>query len=599
MKDSLKSAYEIFKELNYILSKNDKRRTIGILFLIIISSFLELLGVTAILPFMQAILSPGQLMENSFVRLVMDIFKIRSSKGVLLLVGFGLIILYIFKNSFMLFSNYMQCIFNTNMQKELSVKMLRSYMSRPYIYFVGINSSEILRCCTSDVASVYLMISYLMSVVAEILNIILIGIYMLVTEPFIALGALLLMGIVMIGIIFILKPAMKRCGQKNMVVSTQMNKTIFQTISGIKEIFVTQRKVEFMREYEETAETYRRVQKTYSFLNTCPDRIVEGICISGIIGIICIRLCFGMDMITFIPKLGAFAMAAFKLFPSIGKISNRISSMVYYRPQVHNCYQNAIEVNAHQEELAEYESSYNGFREMDKITFHKELSINHIQWSYPQQENPILSDVSFKISKGESIALIGESGSGKTTLSDCILGLLKPQQGMIELDGIDIYTIPKEWAQIVGYVPQNAFLIDDTVRNNVAFGLEADDDKVWAALERARLKNFIAGLPEGLDTIVGERGIKFSGGQKQRVVIARALYTQPEILVLDEATAALDNGTENAVMESIEALYGQVTMIIVAHRLSTIQKCDKIYEVVDGKVVRKLREEVLNNKQKR
>lgn len=594
--DSLKSIYNIFKELNYILSKNDKRRAIWVFALIIVSSFLELLGVTAILPFMQAILSPEQLTEYPFIKLAIDIFDIESSKGILILIGLGLIILYLFKNSFMLFSNYMQCVFNTSVQKELSIKMLRSYMSRPYIYFVDINSSEILRCCTSDVASVYLMISYLMSVVAEILNIILIGTYMLVAEPFIALGALLLMGIVMIGIIFILKPAMKRCGQKNMVISTLTNKTIYQTISGIKEIFVTQRKEEFVQKYEETAETYRRIQKTYSFLNTCPDRIVEGICISGIIGIICIRLSLGMDMVMFIPKLGVFAMAAFKLFPSVGKISNRISSMVYYRPQVHNCYQNVIEVNAYQREFTEYVSAYGDSCEREEITFHKEICINHIQWSYPQQKKPVLSDVSFKITKGESIALIGESGAGKTTLSDCVLGLLKPQKGMIELDGIDIYTIPKEWARIVGYVPQNVFLIDDTVRNNIAFGLKAEDDRIWTALERAKLKNFISGLPDGLDTIVGERGIKFSGGQKQRIAIARALYMQPEILVLDEATASLDNGTEVAVMESIEALYGQVTMIIVAHRLSTIQKCNKIYEVVDGKVVRKLREEVFNDR---
>ena len=229
------------------------------------------------------------------------------------------------------------------------------------------------------------------------------------------------------------------------------------------------------------------------------------------------------------------------------------------------------------------------------MEFQNTLTVEHVVWQYDNQKKPVLTDACLKIKKGDSIGLIGESGAGKTTLGDIILGLLKPNQGNVLIDGLDVYAMPKSWARIVGYVPQAVFLADDTVRNNIKFGLDADisnDKLVWEALERAQLKHFVESLPDGLETIVGERGIKFSGGQRQRIAIARALYAKPEILVLDEATAALDNETEKAVMESIDALQGQITLIIVAHRLTTIRNCDKIYEIKDGKVIERSKKEI-------
>ena len=226
----------------------------------------------------------------------------------------------------------------------------------------------------------------------------------------------------------------------------------------------------------------------------------------------------------------------------------------------------------------------------------KDIKINQISWKYPNSEKFVLKDLSMEIFRGESIALIGTSGAGKTTLADIILGLYRPQGGNITVDNVDISTIPQQWSKMIGYVPQQVFLTDDTIRNNIAFGLyenEIDEKAIWRALEKAQLKEFVQSLPEGLNTKVGERGIKFSGGQRQRVAIARALYYEPDIIVLDEATSALDNETETAVMESIDLLKGEKTLLIIAHRLSTISNCDRIYEIVDGKAVPKRKEDVI------
>lgn len=311
-------------------------------------------------------------------------------------------------------------------------------------------------------------------------------------------------------------------------------------------------------------------------------------------GIACIRIMIGTNLNTFVPVLGTFAVGAFRILPSISKISSRLNAIAFYRPCLQSTYDNLKEIN-------EYDEQYMPTLQQEHISLEKEISfqncleIRNISWKYLNAKNNVLQNLSLTIHKGESVAFIGASGAGKTTLADVIMGLLEPQSGAVEVDGTDIFSIPHQWARTIGYVPQSVFLIDDTVRGNVAFGLKEEnvfDDKIWAALEEAQLKEFIESLPLGLDTIVGERGVKFSGGQRQRIAIARALYENPDILVLDEATAALDTETENAVMESIDALQGFKTLIIVAHRLTTIRNCDKIYEIKDGIAVERSKADV-------
>ncbi|MDE6847500.1 MAG: ATP-binding cassette domain-containing protein, partial [Lachnospiraceae bacterium] len=336
----------------------------------------------------------------------------------------------------------------------------------------------------------------------------------------------------------------------------------------------------------------------FYFLNSCPGRIIEAVCVSGIIAVVCLQYGAGNVDGNFVSKMAIFVVGAFKILPLTGNLVGMANYLVYYWAGVDATYNNLMEAERVAQETREYILQHNANEEpIEEITMQNSLCIKNISWHYPNSDKQVLAGLSLEIHKNEAVALIGSSGAGKTTLSDIILGLYKPQEGNVMIDGIDIFTIPVQWSKLIGYVPQSVFLMDDTIRANVTFGLyeeDIDDEKVWDALERAQLAAFIRELPEGINTRVGERGIKFSGGQRQRIAIARALYYNPEILVLDEATSALDNETEKAVMEAIESLQGEKTLIIIAHRLSTIKNCDKIYEIVDGKAKLRNKEEVLN-----
>lgn len=592
---NLKSLIQIKNKLVYILSDSQKKAAIFLALVIVVRVFFELLGVTAVYPFLQALLTPAVVMENKYLKPFIQFFHIETSGGVLVLIGIALILIYIFKNIYMVFSYYVQYNYSTKVHKELSIKILNSYMSRPYSFFLNINSAEILRACNGDVNGVFMILSCAFDIVAEGLSIVVIGVFIFETDVFMAVSVLLLMALVGGVIILAYKPVMKRLGQKEMTAQAVKSKAIYQTVTGVKELYVMQRKQLFLDEYSRAADDVRRVTRDKDFLAASPERIIEGVCVSGLIGVVVIRLLMGVDVMNFVPQLGMFAMAAFKILPSVGKVSNRVTTVVYHNPMLDNVYNVIVEANEYEKVQAQYQDMH-GSRVDDGMDcqFLDKVSIQNISWKYAENKDNVLHDLQLDIKKGESIALIGPSGAGKTTLADIILGLLQPQSGSVYMDGRDVYAMPKQWAKIIGYVPQSVFLMDDTVRANVAFGLkDVDDQKIWDALQDAQIKEFVESLPYGLDTIVGERGVKFSGGQRQRIAIARALYNNPQILVLDEATSALDNETESAVMEAVEALQGKMTLIIVAHRLTTIRNCDRIYEIADGVAVERKKEEVL------
>ena len=596
MLNVIKSFKKVIFQLNKILTKKQKIKSFWIFITMILSSCMELLGVSIIVPFLELLTDSETLKTKWYISWLFDIVPDISMSSLLILMSVAFILVYLLKNAFMLFSTYVQASFSTEFSKDNSVRMLRSYMKRPYEFFTNTNSNIIFRGINGDINGTYKVLNNMYGLLSDCITILMIGIFLIAMDWMMALLALLLATGCLILVVAVFKNKMKEAGKISREASTAKGKISSQTVFGIKEITVMNRRELFVEAYEDASESERKTIITNTFISACPDRVIEAICISGFMLIVCIRMMSNEELSSFVPIIGTFAMGAFRILPSFAKISTKINNIVFDIPALNGCYENLIESERIENENLKI------FLEKDKnnekMEFKETLNIDDICWKYKNSDN-VINHLSMSINKGESVAFIGPSGAGKTTLSDIILGLYKPQSGTVKMDDVDIFTIPNNWSRIVGYVPQSVFLIDDTVRNNVAFGIpldNIDEDKVWRALKQAQLDEFVKTLPQGLDTIVGERGVKFSGGQRQRIAIARALYDDPDILILDEATSALDNETETAVMEAIDALQGLKTLIIVAHRLSTIRNCDTIYEINNGEAHRCDKNAVINNK---
>lgn len=581
MKD-INTLLSMIRKMYKILDKKQRKNFVITLLVILIGAGFELLGVTAIMPFIQAIISPQVFMENEYVSIILKVLGVDTARAALNTVGIMIIGVYFIKNIYLLLSSYIQVKYKNNLNQSLSVLMLRSYMERPYEFFVNTNSGDILRGMTTDVDGVCNVIELLFKFAAEGFVVFLIVGFIFAADVIMASGVMLVGLITMLIVILGVKRNMSRMGRINARANANNYKHAIQSVGGIKDIIVYDKKDYFTGEYEKSYNDKRVSTIHYQFVGAFPERIIEAFCISGIIITALYKLNGGVDTSTFVPVMGVFAVAAFRLLPSVSRITGYVANLIYYRPTLENAYENIIDSKQY---MSGVNTINSGLLETP-TSFKEVLSIDNIEWKYQNATKSVLKNLSMYIKEGESVGIIGESGSGKSTLSDILLRLYKPLSGRITMDGRDIFDIREEWSKMVGYVPQSVFLLDDTIKKNVAFGeKEINDDKVRDALTQAQLWDYVSNLPEGLDTIIGERGIKFSGGQRQRIAIARALYFNPQVLILDEATSALDNDTESAVMEAVEKLHGKMTMIIIAHRLTTISKCDRIYEISNGKAI--------------
>lgn len=579
---------KMFRKIGLLLDARQKRKMVWLVFLMLIGALLEALGITLVIPIMMAIVDPASIRQNKYhMGDIYNLLGMHSTIQFAVVMMAAIIVVFVLKNLFLFYQNVALLKFIYTNQFETSNRMMINFMKRPYEYYLGANTSIIQRNITSDINNVYALILTILQLTSEVIVfIILVGVLLLVDAKMIAVIAGLLIGVLMI-VKWVIKPIMIRAGKQNQDFYTGLFQWISESVNAIKEIKIGGKENYFINEYARCGNGYVSAVQKYNVFNSTPRLLIETVFITGLVGYMLIEvLRGGADPTAMISQLGVFAAAAARLLPSANRINNYLTSVAYFSPFLDNVSEN-LQAEIHESGRSYDVKDYPVGENVTKLPVHREIQLQNITYRYPGGNTYVFrnADVTFRV--GESIGIVGPSGAGKTTIIDIMLGLLHPESGKVLADGVDVQSNYKGWLRNIGYIPQSIFMFNTSIRKNVAFGVpeeDIDDEKVWKALHEAQLDEHVRSLPDGLDTQIGERGIRFSGGQRQRIGIARALYEDPEVLVLDEATSALDNDTEQAIMDSINRLHGRKTLIIIAHRLETIEKCDVVYRVQDGKI---------------
>lgn len=576
---------KIWSKLLILLDRKQKMQMAGIVFMMLIGGVLESVGISLIVPVMTIVVNPAAVNTNSVLKFIYDTFSFTRVIQLATLIMLSLVFVFVIKNIFLYFMNVVQLRFVYTNQFSTSRRMMINFMTRPYEYYLSADTAVIQRNITSDVNNMYGLILNLLQLISEIIVFVcLVGI-LLIQDTVMTLSIASLLIAVLLIIKFIIKPVMKRAGEDNQNFYSGLFKWISESVTGIKEIKIANKENYFINEYSKCGNGYVSAVQKYNLYNSTPRLLIESVSIAGMIGYMLFVMYNGETVQELLPHMTVLGAAAARLLPSANRINNYLTSISYFEPFFMNVSDN-LQYEINDDRISYDEDSYVSVA-VDKLPIHEKIEMRDMCYRYPGTQSYILDHADITVPVGKSVGIVGTTGAGKTTAVDVLLGLLKPERGVILADGIDIREHYSSWLKNIGYIPQTIFMLDSTIRKNIAFGVpesEIDDEKVISALKEAQLYEYVKTLPDGLDTTIGERGIRLSGGQRQRIGIARALYEDPEVMVLDEATSALDSETEAAVMDSINRLHGRKTLIIIAHRLQTIEKCDQVYRVENGKI---------------
>ena len=540
----------MYEKMKYILSLKEKITMVFLFFAVFIGSIFELMGVTIFMPFIQVLMTPDQIYTNKWLHYFYALFNFKNTTQYLTAIAGLIIVIYVVKNVYLMWEKNAIYKFSYRLQKRISVKLLKAYMSEPYTFHLNHNIAVLQRSLQEDTDMFAKGIIHFMELLIEIIVCVVLGIYLFVVSKSITVIVLAVLILTVLISTKVSKHVVLDLGKKAQLYKGKLYQWMNQALSGIKEIKVLNRENYFTTIYEDNFDKYTYGLRLTRLVATLPRYMVEAGCMTGLLLAVILKLNYGQkELMDFIPQLSVFAVAAFRMMPSVGKINEHYTDIVYSLPSLDLIYHDLKDVDG----LREKETKKNAGWEFKNLV---------------------------------------------TTMVDIILGLLTPQIGHIYADGMDIFKNLRTWQSEIGYIPQVIYLSDDTIRHNIAFGIpeeEIEDEKVIEAAKKAQIADFIDDLVDGYDTYVGDRGVRLSGGQRQRIGIARALYNDPEIMVLDEATSALDSDTERAVMESVDSLHNEKTIIIIAHRLKTIRNADIFYQVGDGKVTEVSREEVFKD----
>ena len=579
---------QLIEKYRVILSKQQRIRLFKLGILMICSAFLEMLSVSLILPFMKAAMEPDEVLRNKYVSWICKLLSIDSGKKFLIFIAIVLACVYVLKNIFMIYQTTVQCEFVYNNMYLTQKKLLNRYFSQRYDFFLGAKSGEILRVIEQDTVQAFLLLSTLLQIMSESVVSFVLAITIFIISPQITVEMTVILVLLLFIIGKVIKPIMNKAGVEYRDANTKMNQWLIQSVSGIKEIKILDKESFFEGQFSVYGKIFVDTRKNFQRISMIPRYMVEAFSLSSLMIIVAIMIARTDDMSFVLPVLSGIAMAAIRLLPSVYRISQGMASISFDFPSLNALEKVILEEDVDGVQVDQAKVVEETINQL-KIKDFSSLAMDNVSYRYPSGDRNVLNNVSFEIKKGMSVGIVGSSGGGKTTTADLLLGLLSPVEGEIYIDNYKLSSVINEWHSMIGYIPQQIFILDGNVRDNIAFGIppeEVGEEKIWTVLKDAALDEFVKELPEGLDTELGERGSRLSGGQRQRIGIARALYKSPSVLFFDEATSALDGKTESEIMESIRALKGKITMVIIAHRLSTIEHCDHVYRVEDGNIIK-------------
>jgi ATP-binding cassette, subfamily B, bacterial PglK len=572
--------YKKFK----IISDNRDRINLFILFILLLfSTFIEMLGISSIPIFASIVVDPNLIFGKIPLTYNFDYILNLDKKTLTLYASIGIFIIFLIKNIYLGFLSYFNGIIIKRIRSNLYNKMFKNYIESDYEFHIRRNSADLVRNITSEVSkAVYYVMGYIL-LIKESLIMIMIFFLLIYADTYVSIFIFSILGFFSFLFFIFTRSGSKIRGQKIQDYWGKQIKALNHGIGSIKQVKILNKEKFMFDIFKFNTEIIEKYNFIQSFIVTLPRFFLEVITISAVVIISIIFVNSDREMENFVPLIALIAVSGVRLIPSFNTISSSIATIKYQLPSFELIIRELKEMKVQEKKL------YNNKDLKKKIYFNDSIEINNLTYSYPGTNKIILNDISLKINKGEIIGLSGESGEGKSTFLDLISGLSKPSKGKILVDGVNIHNDEINWQHQVGYVPQDIYLLDDTVKANIAFGENMDHfnkERFDKSVSMAQLSDFIESLPNKENAFVGDRGIRLSGGQKQRIGIARSLYFEPKILILDEPTSSLDVKNESLILEDVYNLSGNITIIIISHRMSAFKNCNKIYSLKNSKLTK-------------
>ena len=568
----------MLKKISFLLTKRQKKRVYLLLVLTLFGVFFEMLGITMFIPLIGVIISPEKLVEYRVINKLVSLTGYSSQNDLIFIVLLSIVFIFILKTLYLSNLYKFQSRFANQFVSELSIKLFTGYLHQPYQFHVNNNSANLIKNIQGNISNLSNVTQAVINIMVEVS--ILVGVVALI------ILATPIGGIVIIFLLFTLVYAFNKVNKKKLIfwgkrkqdLGGILLKDLQESFGGIKDLMILNKQDYFINKYKINYNEFSNILSSINILNLLPRLYLELFAILGMCGLVSILIISG-DSAIVIPTLGLFVAGAFRMIPSANRIISSLQVIRYSSPVIDVLFEEFVNIDKNKQPHKLDSSS---------AIFKKSISANCINFKYGNDQDFFLDKIDFSIKKGSSIGILGPSGSGKSTLIDIIIGLYPVTIGKVLLDEVNIERCLVSYQKLIGYVPQNIFMMDDTLKKNIAFGIPEDqisDEQIENVIKLSKIDEFLNDLENNVDTIIGERGVKLSGGQRQRIGIARALYHNPKILILDEATSALDNFTERAIMDSVYSFQGDKTIIIVAHRHSTVENCDILYYIKNGKII--------------